>query len=87
LRGALTTTMPLVIAVTSVEVLQSLLEGAAEDDKARLRCRTLLAPGPRVAAAGVRLGWTGPVIAAATADDETMLAALTGVAAGSRPPA
>ncbi len=54
---------------------------------ARLRSRTLLVPGPRVAAAGARLGWTGPVVAAATAEDEAMLAALTGLAAGSKPPA
>jgi uroporphyrinogen-III synthase len=73
--------------VTSVEVLQSLLENVADDDQARLRSRTLLVPGPRVAAASVRLGWSGPVVTAATAEDETMLAALRGLAAGSRPPA
>ena len=72
---------------TSAEVLQSLLEHVDGDDEARLRSRTLLVPGPRVAAAGVRLGWTGPVVAAATAEDEAMLAALRGLAAGSKPPA
>jgi uroporphyrinogen-III synthase len=87
LHDALTSTLPVVVVVTSVEVLQSLLDNVTEDDQARLRSRTLLVPGPRVAAAGVRLGWTGPVVAAATADDEAMLAALGGLAAGSRPPA
>jgi uroporphyrinogen-III synthase len=87
LHDALTSTVPVVVVVTSVEVLQSLLDNVADDDQARLRSRTLLVPGPRVAAAGVRLGWTGPVVAAATADDEAMLAALGGLAAGSRPPA
>ncbi|MGB7905893.1 MAG: hypothetical protein WCF43_14445, partial [Steroidobacteraceae bacterium] len=72
---------------TSAEVLQSLLEHVADDDAARLRSRTLLVPGPRVAAAGERLGWTGPIVAAATAEDEAMLTALTDLAAGPRPPA
>jgi uroporphyrinogen-III synthase len=87
LHDALTSMLPLVVVVTSVEVLQAMLQGVDDDDEARLRSRTLLVPGPRVAAAGVRLGWTGPVVAAATADDETMLAALTGLAAGSKPSA
>jgi uroporphyrinogen-III synthase len=87
LHAALTSPGPLVVVVTSAEVLQSLLEHVASDDAARLRGRTLLVPGPRVAAAGVRLGWTGPVVAAATAEDEAMLAALRGLAAGPRPPA
>jgi uroporphyrinogen-III synthase len=78
---------PLVVAVTSAEVLQSLLDHVAEDDGRRLRSRTLLVPGPRVAAAAARLGWTGPVVEAATAEDEAMLAALTSLAAGSAPPA
>ena len=87
LHAALTSAGPLVVAVTSAEVLQSLLEHVASDDAARLRSRTLLVPGPRVAAAGARLGWTAPVVAAATAEYEAMLAALRGLAAGSKPPA
>jgi uroporphyrinogen-III synthase len=87
LHVALTSPGPLVVMVTSAEVLQSLLEHVAGDDATQLRSRTLLVPGPRVAAAGERLGWTGPVVAAATAEDETMLAALTGLTAGSKPPA
>jgi uroporphyrinogen-III synthase len=87
LHDALTTTVPLVVVVTSVEVLQSLLENVADDDQARLRSGTLLVPGPRVAAASVRLDWTGPVVTAATAEDETMLAALRRLAAGYKPPA
>ncbi|MBK7901870.1 MAG: uroporphyrinogen-III synthase [Proteobacteria bacterium] len=87
LHVTLSSSGPLVVVVTSAEVLQSLLEHVDGDDEARLRSRTLLVPGPRVAAAGVRLGWTGPVVAAATAEDEAMLAALRGLAAGSKPPA
>ena len=87
LHDALASSVQLVVLVTSVEVLQSLLENVADDDQARLRSRTLLVPGPRVAAASVRLGWTGPVVAAATAEDETMLAALRRLAAGYKPPA
>ena len=87
LHDALACASPLVVVVTSAEVLQSLLEHVAGDDETRLRSRTLLVPGPRVAAAGVRLGWTGPVVAAATAEDEAMLAALGGLAAGPKPPA
>jgi uroporphyrinogen-III synthase len=87
LHVALTNPGPLVVAVTSAEVLQSLLELVDDDDGARLRSRTLLVPGPRVATVGERLGWTGPVVVAATAEDETMLAALMDLAAGSKPPA
>jgi len=87
LHAALTSAGPLVVVATSAEVLQSLLENVADDDGARLRSRTLLVPGPRVAAASVRLGWTGPVVTAATAEDETMLAALRRLAAGYEPPA
>ena len=87
LRLALSSAGPLVVAVTSAEVLQSLLDHLADEDGARLRRRTLLVPGPRVAAAAARLGWTGPVVEAATAEDEAMLAALRGLATGSAPPA
>jgi uroporphyrinogen-III synthase len=87
LRLALSGTGPLVVAVTSAEVLQSLLDHVADDDRARLRSQTLLVPGPRVAATAARLGWTGPVCEAATAEDEAMLAALRSLAAGSAPPA
>jgi uroporphyrinogen-III synthase len=87
LHAALTSAGPLVVVATSTEVLQSLLEHVASVDAARLRSRMLLVPGPRVAATAVHLGWTGPVVTAATAEDEAMLAALTGLAAGSKPPA
>ena len=87
LHLALSGTGPLVVAVTSAEVLQSLLDHVAEEDGIRLRGRTLLVPGPRVAAAAARLGWTGRVVEAATAEDEAMLVALRSLAAGSAPPA
>lgn len=82
LHAALTDAAPLVVVATSTEVLQSLLEHVAGDDGKRLRQRTLLVPGPRVATAGARLGWTGPIVAAATAEDEAMLAALVSLAPG-----
>jgi uroporphyrinogen-III synthase len=77
----------LVVVVTSIEVLQSLLEHVAAADAARLRDRTLLVPGPRVAAAAAQLGWTGPIVAASTAEDEAMFAALCSLADGPAPPA
>lgn len=87
LRIALSSAEPLVVAVTSAEVLQSLLDHVGGDAGVQLRSRTLLVPGPRVAATAARLGWTGPVVAAATAEDEAMLAALRGLATGSAPSA
>jgi len=77
----------LVVVVTSVEVLQSLLEHVSAADGARLRGRTLLVPGPRVAAAAAQLGWNGPIVAAATAEDEAMFAALGSLTTGTAPPA
>jgi uroporphyrinogen-III synthase len=87
LHLALSSADRLVVAVTSAEVLQSLLDHVADDEAARLRNRTLLVPGPRVAATAAQLGWTGPVVEAATAEDEAMLDALRGLTAGSTPPA
>jgi uroporphyrinogen-III synthase len=66
----------LVVTVTSVEVLQSLLAHAGADIAPALRRRTLLVPGPRVAAAAAALGWSGPIVQAATAEDDAMAAAL-----------
>jgi uroporphyrinogen-III synthase len=89
-RRSCTLRWPTRVRWSSVPVLKycsPAKEIVAGDDAARLRSRTLLVPGPRVAAAAVRLGWTGPVVAAAAAEDEAMLAALTGLAAGSKPPA
>lgn len=87
LHSALTGEGRVVIAVTSAETLQSLLDHVAANDGPRLRSQTLLVPGPRVAAAAASLGWHGPIVAAATAEDEAMFAALTRLAAGSLPAA
>jgi uroporphyrinogen-III synthase len=65
-----------VVAVTSVEVLESLLEIAPESRAPRLVDATLLVPGERVAAAARRHGWRGPIIVARSAEDEAMLDAL-----------
>ena len=87
LHSALTDEGRVVIAVTSAESLQSLLDHVASNDAPRLRSRALLVPGPRVAAAAASLGWQGSIVAAATAEDEAMFAALTRLAAGSLPAA
>lgn len=87
LHAALSSDDPLVIAATSVETLESLLEQVAATDGPALRSRTLLVPGARVAAAAAGRGWQGAIIEAGGAEDEIMLTALTGFAAGSLPPA
>ena len=87
LHSAITGEDRVVIAVTSAETLQSLLDHVAASDAPRLRSQTLLVPGPRVAAAAASLGWLGPIVAAATAEDEAMFAALARLAAGSLPAA
>jgi uroporphyrinogen-III synthase len=65
-----------VVVVTSVEVLQALLRGCPADLAPALRRSNLLVPGPRVQAAALAAGWTGPIAAAATAEDDAMLTAL-----------
>ena len=57
-------------------------------DAGRLVSRPLLLPGPRVAAVARRLDWRGPIVQAATAEDDAMLQALERFAAtGPAPPA
>ena len=87
LHSALSSDERIVIAATSVETLASLLEQVAPTDGPALRNRTLLVPGARVAAAAAGRGWQGAIIEAGGAEDEAMLAALAGLAAGSLPPA
>jgi uroporphyrinogen-III synthase len=87
LHQALSSAGPLVVAATSAEVLKSLLDQVAGTAGTRLRSRTLLVPGPRVAATAAQLGWTGRVVEAATAEDEAMLDALRGLTAEATPPA
>jgi uroporphyrinogen-III synthase len=77
LASACTTPSP-VIAATSVEVLESLLQLVPESGAPRLKDATLLVPGERVAAAARRHGWRGAIVAARSAEDEAMLAALIG---------
>jgi uroporphyrinogen-III synthase len=66
-----------VVAVTSVEVLDSLLDVAAEAPYAWLRDTPLLLPGERVAEEARRRAWRGPLLVARTAEDAVMLDALT----------
>jgi uroporphyrinogen-III synthase len=64
------------IAVTSVEVLEALLELVGDESRASLLGSALLVPGERVAAAAGGLGWRGPVAVARTAEDAAMVDAL-----------
>jgi uroporphyrinogen-III synthase len=65
-----------VVAVTSVEVLESLLQLAPATRTPHLVETTLLVPGERVAAAARRHGWRGPIVVARSAEDGAMLDAL-----------
>jgi uroporphyrinogen-III synthase len=87
LHAALIAVRPLVVTVTSAEILASLLEHVAAADAAGLRRQPLVVPGARVAAAAVRLGWQGPIIQAATAADEAMLHAVQALVHGAPPTA
>jgi uroporphyrinogen-III synthase len=64
-----------VVAVTSVEVLESLLALASSRVPQLLDAR-LLVPGERVAEAARRHAWRGPLVVARSAEDEAMLEAL-----------
>jgi uroporphyrinogen-III synthase len=64
-----------VVAVTSVEVLESLLALASLRVPRLLDVR-LLVPGERVAEAARRHQWRGPVLVARSAEDEAMLQAV-----------
>jgi uroporphyrinogen-III synthase len=75
-----------VVAVTSAEVLESLLQLVDAPQAEALRRVALLVPGPRVAAAAASAGWQGPVLHAATAEDEAMLRALEARGAGGASP-
>jgi uroporphyrinogen-III synthase len=76
LAAALDNGSRVVVAVTSVEILEALLRGCPADLAPALRRSNLLVPGPRVQAAALAAGWTGPIVAAATAEDDAMLTAL-----------
>lgn len=71
-----------VVAATSAETLDALLEIVPEARVPRLLDTTLVVPGERVAAAARDRRWRGPLIVAASAEDSTMVAALV-EAAGS----
>jgi uroporphyrinogen-III synthase len=66
----------LVVAVTSVEVLDGLLALVPPSSASQLRTTLLLLPGERVAAAARERLWTGEIVTAASAEDAAMLAAL-----------
>jgi uroporphyrinogen-III synthase len=78
-------TGPLVVAVTSSESLDGLLQLAPTIDAERLLGVPLVVPGDRVAAAAQRAGWRGRILRAASAEDQDMLAALDRLAEGPAP--
>jgi uroporphyrinogen-III synthase len=80
-----TPTGPLVVAVTSSESLDGLLQLAPAIDAERLLGVPLVVPGERVAAAAQRAGWRGRILRAASAEDQDMLAALDRLAEGPAP--
>jgi len=71
-----------VATVTSSEVLESLLALAPGDRYPWLCDAPLLVPGDRGAAEARRLRWRGPLLVAASAEDERMLDALLSWSAG-----
>jgi uroporphyrinogen-III synthase len=66
----------IVVAVTSVEVLDALLGLLPGPLADRLRTCALLLPGERVASAARERQWSGPILVAPTAEDGSMFAAL-----------
>jgi uroporphyrinogen-III synthase len=66
----------LVVAATSVEVLDGLLGLLPPFLAERLRAQPLLVPGQRVADAARERNWAGPLIVASSAEDPAMLDAL-----------
>ena len=79
----------LVVAVTSVEILEGLLGLVPQRLATPLRSAILLAPGERVAAAARARHWTGEIVVAPSAEDPVMLARLVDRlgARGAPPPA
>jgi uroporphyrinogen-III synthase len=75
-----------VVAATSAEVLEALIESLPPALLEGVRASTLLVPGARVASRAQALGWHGRVVMSATAEDESMLATLTQALAGKSPP-
>lgn len=71
-----------VIAVTSVEVLDGLLALLPSELATQVRDCTLLLPGMRVAYAARERRWRGPVLTSPSAEDATMLATLSAHATG-----
>lgn len=76
LRRQLGGTRRVIVAVTSVAILDGLLHAVPHDLAARLRELPLLVPGERVAAAASERGWTGRLIVAGSAEDSAMLETL-----------
>jgi len=76
LHDALTKESRLAVVVTSGEILEALLRIVPPADVVALRATTLFVPGSRVAGTATRLGWTGRIVGAATAEDQAILQAV-----------
>jgi hypothetical protein len=75
LRAAVDPGSQTVVAVTSVDVLDSLMRGVPDDLLPALVRTPLVLPGDRAAAAAHERGWGGPLVVA-TSEDEAMVDAL-----------
>jgi uroporphyrinogen-III synthase len=84
LHAAVARAARVVVLATSVEILDALSQVAPSPDLEALRSCPLIVPGARVAAAAAQLGWRGLVTQAATAEDSSMLEAVS-TAAGPAP--
>lgn len=71
-----------VVAATSAEVLEALLDLAPDEGCPRLRDVVLLVPGERVAAAARARGWRGRIMVAPSAEDAAMADALVQACGG-----
>jgi len=70
-----------VVAATSVEVLDGLLDTLPDALGERVRTCALLVPGARVAHAAAERRWAGPILVSPTAEDAVMLTTLSAWAA------
>ncbi len=76
LRRQLGRARRVVVAVTSVAIIEGLLHAVPEDLATHFRGLPLLVPGDRVAAAARGRGWSGRLIVARSAEDSAMLESL-----------
>jgi uroporphyrinogen-III synthase len=76
LRAAIASAPRLAVTVTSVDILAALLEPLPADLRGTVERALLVVPAERIAVAARDRRWSGPVVVAASAEDEVMTAAL-----------